>query len=673
MNFSDWTPALLPALLAIIALWGPGLVITSALGVGKWRTVVFAPLASIGVISLAAITGPRIGVNWGWGLYLAAAAVATIGMLAINLLNREIRGRWHARASYGEERAGADPKVWPALVGTLVTAPFAVAASMQAIGKPEFPNQTWDAMFHLSAVRWILETGNGSTLNLSAVATSLPEADATKGGFYPAGFHDLVALTVTDNVIVATNAVVIVVSALLWPLAAAFLSSIIMPKSTAMPILTAILAASFTSFPERPASYGVLWPTVYSYAFVPLIVIALADWFGRTNERAIGFKTLVIGGLGALGIGVAHPTGFLVALLAAGMLFLDMVIRLIARTFKLSRGQVASLIATGIALLAFAVVAARHPAINNVRGWAREPVGSFFREVFGVIFESQLPQVGYGDPELDWLLGILTLIGIALALWIPRTRWLAFTYAAASYLFVNSAIVALPGYKVLSLWYADPARLGAVTPLFGAVIAGLGAWGVFELVMRAFGGDKAKKNLRTSMVGLFVVVLVVGTKFVGYNASVDQLRINYVYSDKSGFNALVSPEELEFIETLPQYVEKGDVIVGDPRTGATFIYALTGLDVSHRHINGSWGGDYTKIAERFDSVVDSSEDMCAVLARNNVRYFYTDEIIFWPEAPVGKQYGGFEKAGTQTDAFKLVASGGSAALYEITTCDFPAK
>lgn len=669
MVLSDWVPAILPALLAIIALWVPGLLVTYALGLTKWQTVTFSPLVSAGIIGLSAVFGPFIGVRWGWPLYLGSALVVA---LIVFVLARAFEKSSYRRGNTGsaDQEARIEPKIWPAFVGLLITLPFSVVAFMRAVVSPDYPNQSWDALFHLSAIRWIIDTGNGSTLNLGAVATSLTEAEALQGGFYPAGFHDLVALTVTDNVIVATNTVVLVISCILWPLAVSALSSVFVPKSTVLPIFTAVLATSYTSFPERPASYGVLWPTVLAYVFIPLITIVVANWFGRAGSEGLFSPQITfIAILGAIGIAIAHPTAIFVVLIVATILAFDLIIRVVTKNISLNKTQWAILSGAGVLTLAVLFLLYKHPTLRMVTGWVREPVGSFKREAFGAVFESQLSWLGYGDPEVDWVLGILTIIGVFVALWFSSTRWFLLVYLAVCYLFVAAAVVNVPGYTFARAWYSDPARLGAVVPLYGAVLAGFGGLAIYELILRLLRNVRMQKVIHEAIVVFSVVALVGGTNLVGLDASTDQLKHNYIFNSESGFNALVSKDELKFIETLPQYVHKGDVIVGDPRTGLPIVYAVTGLDVSYRHINGNWGEDYEEIGLNFDAAAAGDPSMCSLLERNHVKYFYTDRIIFWPESPVGEQYVGLETAHDHADAFKLVAEGGGAALYEITTCD----
>ena len=668
---SAWIPALIPALLTVAALWGPGLVVTSALRPDKWRALTFAPLASAGVIGIAAISGPFIGVRWGWPLYLGATAIIAALAYLIGYLTRQRTGSRSPQSPQTTRKIPANPAIWPAIAGMSISLPFTVGAFISGIGRPEYPTQTWDGMFHLSAIRWILQTGNGSALNLSAVATSLDQGRSSSGGFYPAGFHDLVALTMVGdtNIIVATNAAVIVISCVLWPLTVAQLSSIFLPKVPALPIFTALLAATFSSFPERPASYGVLWPTVYAYALIPLIVIALADWFGRTNQKPMALRTSFIGLLGAIGIAIIHPTGIFVSLLAIITLSIDLLIRLIARTLKLSRGQLAAFVAGVVGLAGVLYLAMSHPAWQTVTNWAREPIGSFKRESFGVIFESQLSWMGYGDAYIDWALGILTIIGGIVALTMPHMRWLVFTYGIGSYLFVASAVVNIPGYALVGPWYSDPVRLGAIVPLFGAPIAGIGTWFIFNTIVNMVGQIGQKVPARIGLVVVMVAGLIVGTNNLGYYSGSSQLHLNYEFENESDLNPLANPEELRFIQTLPKYVREGEVIVGDPRTGLPLVYALTGRDVLYRHIEGQWSNDALSIGLHFELSTQADPEICPLLKRNHIRYFYTDSIIYWPENPIGAKYAGLEVARDHAGAFKLVAEGGGAALYEITTCD----
>src|SRR5690606_26089734 len=78
---------------------------------------------------------------------------------------------------------------------------------------PSAISQTNDAVFHLNALRYILETGSASSLDVSSFIGGT--------GFYPAAWHALASLIVLVSgatIPVAANALTIVIAVLIWPL-----------------------------------------------------------------------------------------------------------------------------------------------------------------------------------------------------------------------------------------------------------------------------------------------------------------------------------------------------------------------------------------------------------------------------------------------------------------------
>lgn len=126
--------------------------ITWALGLTRWRQVAFAPLASAGVMGLGAIAGPFIGLDWGWGLYLLATGTVALIAFFCSLFINEWRRRNQKRTGGPKttQPIPAEPRLWPAFVGTVISMPFTVAAFIHGIGRPEYPTQTWDGVFHLT-------------------------------------------------------------------------------------------------------------------------------------------------------------------------------------------------------------------------------------------------------------------------------------------------------------------------------------------------------------------------------------------------------------------------------------------------------------------------------------------------------------------------------------------
>ncbi|MCS4484038.1 hypothetical protein NXS08_00840 [Gleimia sp. 6138-11-ORH1] len=659
---ATWFSTISAALLLVTALWLPGWGVLFAAGTHRKDRLLLAPLFSAALVGVAAIIAPFVGLSWGWlPLGLLVAVVLPVGFLF------RWRGRRETTSSTYEATTNKG-----IFYGALLAIPASSWIFFQGIGALSHPPQTWDAVFHLNALRWIYDSGNASSLNLSSLSSGLTAQEATQGGFYPAGFHAMTYLGWVTDPVVTTNLFVLLVTAVIWPLGMGLLARTIVPEKPFIHTATMVLAVAYTAFPERPSSYGTLWPNVYAYALVPLMLVFLVRWFGRTKEPAMQLRTTVALIIAALGIGTAHPTGVLVALIATLVLLIDLIIRLITRNYELKYRKLAFLSLIVAALVIVAYYAAKHPIWQTVTAWKRAPIGSFKRESFGAVFDSQLSWMGYGDSYPDWVLGTLTLIGALVALYYARYRWALFTWGIYCYLFVASAVINIPGYVLVAPWYSDAVRLGAMVPLLGAFIAALGLNFLIEKAEKLLGNLFSAHSPNTAKYGkavqaIALVFVFVGTNWLGYYGGVGALQMNYKYQPASILGALVSEEEVAFIRTLPQIVEPGAAIATDPRTGGSLIYAYTGLPVVHRHLDGNGNKDQYLIAKGLGS---RSTDwrVCDVINQKNIRYFYTDDVIYWPTNEVREYYVGFEEARKNPTGMELIAEKGKVRLYKITDC-----
>ncbi|MDO5060371.1 MAG: hypothetical protein Q4D73_01925 [Actinomycetaceae bacterium] len=659
---ATWFSTISAMLLLATALWIPGWGVLFAAGTGRKDRFILAPLFSAALVGSAAVAAPFLGMKWGWLPLLLATVVA----MAVAVLFR-FRGR-----SLIDPTPVEVPSNQGIFWGALVAIPASIWIFLKGIGALAHPPQTWDAVFHLNALRWIYDSGDASSLHLSALSSQLTPAEAAQGGIYPAGFHAMAYLGWVTDPVVTVNLFVLLITAVIWPLGMGLLARTIVPQKPFIHTATMALAVAYTSFPERPSSYGTLWPNVYSYALVPLMLALLVRWFGRTAQPAIQVRTTVALLVGAVGVGTAHPTGVLVAFIAALVLLVDLLIRLVTRKYQLNLWQLSFLSFILIALGVVGYYASKLPVWAAVTAWKRQPIGSFKRESFGAVFDAQLSWMGYGDAFPDWVLGALTLLGALVALYYARYRWVLFTWGIYCYLFVASAAIHVPGYALVAPWYSDAVRLGAMIPLLGAFIAALGLNLIVELAAKLLGKISytaawAEGKTGKLVPALALLLVFTGTNWFGYHGGVGALQMNYRYQPASILGALVSPEEVDFIRSLPQIVEPGATIATDPRTGGSLIYGYTGLPVMHRHLDGSGDKDQFLVAKYFGYRAMDWR-VCNVINKNNIRYFYTDDVIYWPTNEVREYFEGFDAARKNPTGMELIAEKGSARLYKITDC-----
>ncbi|EEH63797.1 hypothetical protein HMPREF0044_0816 [Gleimia coleocanis DSM 15436] len=670
LSSSSWLPIWQTVLLLACALWIPGWGVLALANRSRAERIILAPLLSAGIIGSAAIATPRFGFPWGW----AGLAIFTLVVWILGISARLVTRLFFPRA---EKETVEQPTSKGIVAGALIAVPASAFIFLKGIHSLYSPPQTWDAVFHLNALRWIEQSGNGSSLHLSGLSSPLQPAQATSGGIYPAGLHDLAFLGWVSDPALTLNLLILLVISVVWPLGVGLLAKNLAPQKPFVHTAAMVLAVAYTAFPERPSSYGTLWPNVYAYALLPLIITLLMQWFGRTKTPAMELSTTVLLALGVIGLVTAHPTGVLVALVVVGVLVVDLLIRLATRNYKLNLTQAMQL---GLLILAIGIagyMGSKLQAWSTVLNWQREPIGSFARESFGVIFDQQLSWMGYGDKDPDYILGALTILGLFIACRYAKYRWWLVAWGIFSYLFVASAVVKVPFYFLVAPWYSDAVRLGAIIPLFGALLA---AFGLQLCVDLCFG--LVEKNLpslkqflnRNQVVNTLnliqisaVICAIIGTNFLGYWGGKGILDLNYTYYPNSTLGALVSDSEIEFIKSLPNQIESGAAIATDPRTGGALIYAYTGLPVVHRHFDGSFDKDQWIIAHHFDQRIPDWR-VCDRLKKWNAKYFYTDEVIYWKDNPVNRYFDGFDRNRDNPEGLDLVAQSGTAKLYKITNC-----
>lgn len=642
---SNWLAAIPSSLLVLAWLIAPGALALLAARVRGLAVLAFAPLISLAAIAWVPVVFSFAGVPFtklSFGLVVLIALVLVAGIASV------LQKRWPI------VRPISAP-TWPVLLGTVLAAPFGILPAMKAIVDPKLPPQTWDGVFHINAVRYILDTSNGSSTAIGAIANVDLNAQ-----FYPGGWHDLVALSYTSDVVVATNSAAVVLGSVLFPFSVAVLLSVLMPTSRFAPIIGAFAAMSFSSLPERPASYGTLWPVMAAYVVLPLVLAALVRFTKRGDGG--GLVALVAAIVGLAGLGLVHPSSIFAATAVGWWILLFFLIR--ARREAISeRWQriVAWLGLIGTPAMLFVIW--KSPLFEVVKSWERDPVGTIGRELFGVFADSQLSEQGYGDPVPEWGLLVGLILGLIVAARSRQARWLIPAYATAAYLFVLSSVVHLPGYRLLAPWYFDPVRLGAIVPVVAAPLVGLGiAW-----VVDMFTANRPAV-LRTAAAVVTVGALGLTTHGFNYNQGYWLLKLNYEFKNEDGYNALISPEEVALQHRLKDKLPANARVIGDPRTGAALLYGIADINVLYHHLDGAWGQKGYEVGAYFDKL-NMSHHICTTLQSLGIDYYYTDERTYWPENEAKNKYEGLRIGRRHIDRFELVDSGGGAALYRLSLCD----
>ena len=653
-----WLSLVPLVLTASVLLLAPGLLITAVAGLPPRTAVSLAPAASIGVIAGAGVIAPLVCVPWGAGLVVALTGALVLAAAVARLLAARLRARAGTDRPRAQRPALADVLVHIVLLGVaaLITA-WLVARELNT---PDAISQTFDAVFHLNAVEWVLRTGNASSVKCYL--------ESPEGGVYPMGWHTLVALTLkltgSTSIPLATNAAAVAVSALAWAGGCLALTSRLLGRRRLAMVVTAFLCAASSAFPLLLLSFGVLYPNFLAVSLLPGMIAALMDLFPAHDEPPappllIPALVLAVGGLG-----MAQPNVIVTFLLALSILLAVWVVRAVSDArhggpARRVRGRVITCIALAPVIIGL-WVALRPP--QEAASWGPNAVTS---AVVGEVITST-PQA----QPIVWIMAIPAIIGAVAAWRRRRLRWFVVFHAVNCALYIISKTMPMEGatkdlrYWLVGTWYSDTYRLAGLFPLTATPLAALGACVIADRVAQRYPALRLREagGRRRVAYGALVVALVLfGPANWAPSQAIRKLETPYIMNAGS---PLLTSDELALIKRLPRLVGEDEVVAVDPRSGAALAYALAGTDTTVKHMFYHDTEDLETVNSRLRFAATDPR-VCDALNNLGVRY-----VLYFPGKVVSSR-GGFEgfTSLSAVDGFTLVSRQGRAALYRVTACE----
>ena len=696
-----WSALLHPLLIAAALLYAPGGLIAIAARLPVRVVVALAPALSVAVIAGTGLLAPGLGLAWGVSVVAGATAIIVLAAIAVRaahrltgiLISRRARAAAQDARDDGapndpdgaaqpeepapQESAGPSPapeyiggrvsRCWAAARGPaedlglwIVSAALMLAICAQFINAPDAFSQTYDAVYHLNAVRWILDTGNASSLSFDMVIS--------RGAVYPLGWHTLVALTMRlsgiTSIPLASNAVMCAVAGLTWTSGVITLTSALTAGRRAGRIATAVLASAAPAFPLLGLFWGILYPVFLATAMLPGVFLTAVTAGARGMTLPRRAVLWLMAGAGCVGLALAHPSIIVIALIAgvsAAMTHsLSLAVSAVAERHHVRRAVLACVLT---ALLAGASWSAA-PALRASKSVSQWPP---YTSAAGGIGEAVT-----SAPELTaivWPLALLTVIGYLSAWRRQSTRWVALTHTVVCGLYVVdvSQKVSPLRYSLTGFWYSDAYRPGGFMMVTALPLAGIGACALADAAGRALPRAVRAATtvpwLRAALTILVIAALAwqsTGSAAMSHN--VEKFGLTFLVTDDS---QSLTADELAVVNRLPDLLGPDDVVLADPWRGGSLAYGLTGVTTLPRHLSsyGSTSPALTVLENSLDEVGDNPE-VCPAIEELGVDYvldFKGRTILDGPEAP------GLSDIQPR-DGFRTVLRIGDATLYRITAC-----
>lgn len=658
-----------PAFLAAAALvLLPGLPLALALRLRGLALLAGAVAASFALITLSSLAGPLVGLGWSpllpFGLGVAAFLVCWPFLRRL-----EFRASQPVLGSLG----------WPVLA-VLVAAVLIGTLVRAGLGTPDTVSQSYDNVFHLNLIQFILDGNDASPLHMTLAA---PERAVS---FYPNTWHATAALVSQMSgvgVNIATSAMIVVTTCIVWPIAIMFFTAPLMaPTSRPRHLFTiAVLAGGFSSFPYLLLRWGVLYPNLLSTALIP---IALGFFHAALRRRYFGTE---VGGVaawvalaGSLGAGVAaHPNamfGFAAIALPLAIACLPGFVRAASSTW----GKTARILMVALPFAVIVFLWVRLSTSDNTRVFESGPVRA-------------LSSALTNAPLLDaraWFATVLVVAGIIVAFTTRGVRWLVFSYATVVVLYtIASGTRGEFRTLVTGLWYNDANRLASLIVIVTVPLAALALGRLTDIIASTArpgsdvptgpiilpntagsDSDSLPGRVRSWFPGkstsLVIILVLLATAFGMRGASLNQIvnEINDLHRlDEHSW--LLSTNEIALMEEADKILPKDAVIAGNPWNGSGLAYTYAHRDVVFPHLGGEYGEDAEVVARELK---DATPAACAAAERLGVDYVLDlGELYSVGRAKRELNYPGLtDVAGSP--ALTPILSEGDAVLYRVDGC-----
>lgn len=634
-----------------VLMLGPGALLGLSVGLRGWLLAGSAPALTLGFTSAMTLLFHRAGVGWGLAGYLIAL---TVTCLVAALLLRPWRcATWtpSRRWSLADHVTVAAAVAFTGVLGARVMT--------SGMGSLTTINQTWDAMFHANAIRFIATTGEADPNSLAPLIS--PHQSRV---FYPDVFHAIGALVMRST----GDPAQAVMNAEAVPLALVFaLSSVALARSVsprpAVALWTALLAGMFASMPYDLIHFGSLFPFALATAAMPAVAALLTATLRRpTRNHAIALA------VAASGVFATHPsvgvsTAALCVLTLAGYLLWPRTRGYLTRRTWIALGSAVA----GAALLLSGDLAGLlgQTADASKVDWPKVSTPS--AALGNLLFFGQ----GSADPQ--WVLAALFAVGL-FTVHKYRASWplLAFAAVAAGQFVLAAGYDGAISLRLTEFWWNDRWRFAALF-IPGALI--VSAFGVVRIVdalepvtariAARWTGARPTVRLASIVPATVVAVIVLLITGLGYHASNGQ-RVASPYH-RSGPTVL--PGETRAFAELKSLNTGNQTVMNDPLDGTGWAYTTQGIPLLFKvpmamraNTEQVIGADAFTLLTRLNQL-DTDPEVRAALTRLGVGWVLVGNGHV-PPAP-GHRIG--LRNLQRVHSLKLVWQNSAASIYRVTT------
>lgn len=651
----------LAALVALLVLLLPGMLVAWGLGIHGALRLVAAPALSLGVWSGAVWIATGLHLPWKVWLVLPLLALIVVPFV----IGRLTTLRPGMKATWPQTPATALSKpLWLAAgVGAvLCAAPFVIGTGFLT----RVP-QTWDMVFHLSAVRYTRELASSSPWISLAPVLGDP-------AYYPNVFHNITALLPGSPVQAYLG--ITLAMLILWPVLMGAFTLLASSgwrgngtfSQTAA--LFAILGAAMgATFPISSVANLATPPYTLSLIATPgVLILTIAFWRLRPSRNylltesgeatddsedaaaataadfsrntiplpkflAQMFYSAQLAPWLALGIGVSlaglvstHPSSLFNLMVLLGPSFVVLMWRG-WRAWKTSPVWKLSLPLTIVALLLGGMWFFLYPRLRSMSRFAN-PNDDTSQLLWKLVVDYPKGPFSSGFGWGGAVFFLAALYGLIAVVAARRLLWLPSGLVTAIAFFIFATDSRLLGSLLTAPWYVQPYRLAPLVWICVFPLAGLGFAALSSRL------SVLTNRSETGIVIFLVLVLIAGNEGAALPGRTAVVRGSYNPPEILNGTMMTTAEQHFITENAPKLTPDA-VIWGAPHTGTPFWWILGGRHVVLNNLTWPQGENLELMKDFYDRQL--SEKGCRYLKRLGVTHYYEDN----DQRADGAKYGQF--------------------------------
>lgn len=658
-----WIGIVPDLIISCMILYVPGAFVLLPWRIPPQWLVGLAPVMTMLTLAISGALCWLVGARWSvWWVLVVTVALFVLGG-GIRRLRRRVPGRlWLERPVEVLDTRSS----WAALrqyaIGVLLVTVLFAPRFLVAVGGPEHFLQRFDNVFHLNAIRWIVDTGEAFSPALSWMVSS---------SIYPLGWHQLNALVMElsgASITEAVVAVVVVVTFVVWPLSVSLLSESALRLDVRSRVAVPVLAIAFMSFPHVTVNGGGIYANFLGLALAPAVLACVVQ-LAQVPERLIlgPGAAAVLSVVSALSLGWAHPNAsMLVAALAVPIVGIS-VLRVRRRGAPPADVLViGTRFWTGFGVVYVIVVASAWVLLTpglEVAPWAA--FESIPQAVGEVIFGTS------NSLQAIWSGAFLSAAGIVIVCFYRRQHaWLLGPVIIAAGLYVVSAAFGPSQLRniITGVFYNDARRTGSALTMVLLPFAIIALQALVSRCGRILDGRRAATWLTRPLVaGVVVAVLLAGTVATnrGYLLSLRATRDAYAFQERGDLSVL-SEEEQALLDYASRTLPDGAVIANNPLDGSATMYALFGLTPLNYYMFQMRDDDLVELNMHLRDV-SAEPHICELARETGITHVVVLDREMIGDYSATEDYRGLLIT-PSTKGFDLVKRIGPARLYVLTAC-----